>query len=186
MHLVEASIGLIVHVKVQSLPLNVTLVSPFVLLLQALLEAPLWLSVVHSCRTHHVKWSGQSWANAILQRTWVVPFDVPTFVCIVGNMYCLCWKLNGLIMLQTCMDHSTSLNNYWELCMQLVWTMLTCYVCKWCVFSYVEFLYFVLPNAARKVTTSVLLLEVGGIVCLHVYQMNPSNGRRSITKRWDK
>ena len=55
MHLVEASVGLGVHVKVQSLPLNVTLVNPCVLLLQALLEAPLCLSVVHSCRMHHVK-----------------------------------------------------------------------------------------------------------------------------------
>jgi hypothetical protein len=51
MHLVEASVDLGVHVKVQSLPFNVTLVSPFVLLLQALLQA----NVSHSCRTHRVK-----------------------------------------------------------------------------------------------------------------------------------
>ena len=124
MHLAEASIGLGLHVKVQYLAFNATLVNPFVLLLQALLHAPLCLSVVYSCRTHRIKWSGQSWANAILWRTRVVPFDVPTFVSTIHNMSWLCCKLNGWIMLETCMDHAFSLNNYWELCMQLVWTML--------------------------------------------------------------
>ena len=41
MHLAEASVGLKLHVKVQSLAFNVTLVNPFVLLLQALLQTPL-------------------------------------------------------------------------------------------------------------------------------------------------
>ena len=157
MHLVEASIGLGVHVKVQSLPLNVTLVNSFVLLLQA----PLCLSVVHSCRTHHVKWSGQSWANAILWRTRLVPFDVSTFVCIVGNMYWLCWKLNGWIMLQTCMDHAFSLNNYWELC----WKCLEMVCIQLC---------------------GITLLQIGQTGCHHVYEMNKSHGRCSINKHRDK
>ena len=157
----EASVGLGVHIKVQSLPLNVTLVNPFVLLLQALLEAPLCLSVVHSCRTHRVKWSGQSWANAILWHTRVLLFDVPTFVSTIHNMSWLCCKLNGWIMLETYKDHAFSLNNYWELC----WKCLEMVCIQLC---------------------GITLLQIGQTGCHHVYEMNKSHGRCSINKHRDK